>query len=203
LKKAGFGILSLFYAFHFGCDISKLLKETHKRGVILYGTKYGSTEETSLWMAEGINTSVEVLNIEKVEFKKIRDEYDFYILGSGIWKDGVHKDLKQFLTSEGSYIDDKVIATFVVCGTKEHDELSRERIKGYLNQINKYLQNPPILSKNFGGRLIVEKLTPEDREALIKFYRTYLHKELESWNYMVKDKTVSFGKEINKYVVLS
>ncbi len=66
--------------------------------------------------------------------------------------------------------------------------------------MNQHLRRPPKLSKNFGGRLIVEQLTPEDRQALEKFYRTYIHTELESWNYMDKDKTLSFGKEVDKLV---
>ncbi len=168
--------------------------------MILYGTKYGSTEETSLWMAEGIKRKVDVLNIAEVDFKTIRGGYDFYVLGSGVWTDGVHRDLKRFLVSEGGSIDGKVAATFVVCGSRGESEASRERIKGYLDQMNQYLKHPPRFSNNSGGTPIVKQLTPEDREALVKFYRTYLHKDLESWNYVNKDKTVSFGEEINKFI---
>ncbi len=198
-KKAVKSTLPLL-AFNFGCDISKILKETDRRGVILYGTKYGSTEETSFWISEGIKKEVDVLNIEKVDFKMVRSAYDVYVLGSGVWIDGVHKDLKRFLESESSFIDGKVIATFVVCGSRGETEASKARIKGYLNQINNHLEHIPLMSQNFGGRLIVKQLTHEDHEALVKFYRTYLHKELEGWNYMDKGKTVSFGKEIDQFI---
>ncbi len=186
-----------FPAFNFGCTLSNFLKEGDGKVALVYGTKYGSTMETSIWMAEGMNRMVDVIDIEKADVKRLTREYDSYVFGSGIWKAGIHKELKSFLQSRSSLLDGRVLASFVVCGSRGEDESSRKRISRYLDQINSRLRSQPPLSQHFGGRLTVEKLTPEDRKALEKFYRVYLRKELESWNYMDKEKALSFGEEMD------
>jgi len=195
LKIAAIGVLPIA-AFSFGCDISRALKSTHRKGAILYATRYGSTEETALWLAEGIKAETSVLNIESVDFSAVPNAYDFLILGSGIWVGGVHKEIKRFIQTEGSSIDGKVVATFVVCGSRGDDPAGQKRIQGYLDQINQHLTQPPKLSTSFGGRLVLDRLRPEDKEALTRFYKNFLKKPLEGWNYMDKTKTVSFGNQV-------
>jgi len=190
-----YGLLT-YSAFHYGCDISRLINKSHSRIAILYGTKYGSTKETAFWIAEGIQADVDVINVEEADFNKVRENYDAYVLGSGIWIDGIHQDLRRFLVSEKAVIDGKVLATFIVCGSRDNKESGRMRIKGYLEQINNYLTTPPPHSHYFGGRLIIEDLTPEDHEILEDFYRTYLKRKMENWNYMDREKTVEFGRKL-------
>jgi menaquinone-dependent protoporphyrinogen IX oxidase len=190
-----YGLLT-YSAFQYGCDISRMINKPHSRIAIAYGTKYGSTKETAFWIAEGIQADVDVINVEEANFNKGIENHDAYVLGSGIWIDGIHQDLRRFLVSKKTIIDGKVLATFVVCGSRDNTESGRMRIKGYLEQINNYLKTPPPYSCYFGGRLIIENLTPEDYEILEEFYRTYLNKEMESWNYMDREKTVEFGKKL-------
>jgi len=86
----------------------------------------------------------------------------------------------------------------MVCGSQDSTEGGRRRIKRYLKQINGPLGYEPALSRSFGGRVIVEQLTREDREALTMFYRKYLKQELSSWDRTDRQKALQFGKELNR-----
>jgi menaquinone-dependent protoporphyrinogen oxidase len=192
--------LSAIFALNFGCSIKGLLGDGQHKTAIIYGTKYGATRDTAVWIKNGIGHNVDLLDVETLDFEKAVSAYNYFIVGSGIWIDGVHRRLKDFLSSESVNLHKKVIAAFVVCGSQDTTDGGRKRIKRYLNQIHKPLGYKPELSSHFGGRVIVEQLTEKDREALTKFYRKFLKQELKSWDRTNEKKAVSFGKELQHLV---
>jgi menaquinone-dependent protoporphyrinogen IX oxidase len=181
-------------ALNFGCSISGLMGEK-SRSALIYATKYGATRDTAHWIRNGINKDVDLLDIEAVSYPDIASGYDSFIIGSGVWTGGVHKNFSDFLSSQAEKLNGKIIASFIVCGTDGTTGSGRKRIDGYFEQFHAPLKKMPLMSEYFGGRIIVEKLTDEDREALIKFYRTYLKSELTSWDKTDPDKARLFGKE--------
>lgn len=191
LLKAALSLAAL----NFGCSISKLTGDGAGNTALIYATKYGATKDTANWIRNGINGEVDLLNIEDISFPRTARGYDSFIVGSGGWIGGVHNRLLDFLTSQDEMLDGKVIASFVVCGTDGGTESGKKRINGYFDQFHAPLKKTPLLSDYFGGRIIVEKLTDEDREALIKFYRTFLKSELMSWDKTDPDKAGRFGKD--------
>ncbi len=191
LLKAAMSLAAL----NFGCSISKLIGEAPGNTALIYATKYGATKDTANWIRNGINGEVDLLNIEDISFPRTAEGYDSFIIGSGVWIGGVHNRFVEFLTSQAEMLDGKVIASFVVCGTDGGTESGKKRINSYFEPFHAPLKKMPLLSEYFGGRIIVEKLTDEDREALIKFYRTYLKSELTSWDKTDPDKAERFGKD--------
>jgi menaquinone-dependent protoporphyrinogen oxidase len=191
LLKAALSLAAL----NFGCSISKLTGDRAGNTAIVYATKYGATKDTADWIRNGIVEEVDLLNIEDISFPRTAKGYGSFIIGSGVWVGGVHNRLLDFLTSQSEILDGKVIASFIVCGTDGGTEGGKKRISGYFDQFHTPLKRLPLLSDYFGGRIIVEKLTEEDREALIKFYRTFLKSELKSWDKTDPDKAGRFGKE--------
>jgi len=191
LLKAALSLAAL----NFGCSISNLTGDRAVNTALIYATKYGSTRDTAGWIRNGINGEIDLLNIEDISFPGTAKRYDSFIIGSGVWIGGVHNRLMEFLASQADMLDGKVIASFVVCGTDGGTESGKKRISGYFDQFHAPLKRMPLLSDYFGGRIIVEQLTEEDREALIKFYRTFLKTELTSWDKTDPDRAGRFGKD--------
>jgi len=75
-------------AYSFGESIKPLIEGKSEKVALIYGTRYGATEDTAKWMAKGMGDNVDVLNIETIDFKEVVNTYDTFIIGSGIWIDG-------------------------------------------------------------------------------------------------------------------
>lgn len=183
-------------ALFFGCDIVRLTEGQKKKTALIYATRYGATKETSGWIQEGMQGSVDLLDIESISFSEVASRYDRFIIGSGVWIGGVHKKIIEFLESRKSELNGRVLATFVVCGTDGSTENGRKRIDGYFTPLYACFDKKPLLSRYFGGRVVVENLTDEDRQALTVFYKTYLHAELRSWDRTDPGKASLFGGEV-------
>ena len=192
--------LTALLALNYGCSIKGFLGSDKNRVALIYGTKYGATKDTAAWIKKGAGNTVDLLNIENLTFNKALADYDLFILGSGVWIDGIHRRLKEFLSSNSISLKRKVIASFVVCGSRYTTEGGRRRIKRYLDQIHTPLGYKPALSNYFGGRVIVEKLTEEDREALTRFYEKYLKKELKSWDRTDEKKALLYGEKLDRLI---
>ena len=181
-------------ALNFGCSISRLTGDKSKTALI-YATKYGATRDTAHWIRKGMKRDVDLLDIEAISYPDTASGYDSFIIGSGVWTGGTHKKFSDLLSSQTEKLNGKIVASFVVCGTDGSTESGKKRIDGYFEQFHAPLKEKPPLSEYLGGRIIVEKLTDEDREALIKFYRTYLKSELTSWDKTDPNKAGLFGKD--------
>lgn len=182
-------------AFSFGCSLNPLVLDKEKKVAILYATRYGSTKDTSKWIAEGLNRKVDLLDIEKVSFSDVAKEYDFFIIGSGVWIDGVHKDMINFLETQKQELKDKIIASFILCGTTSKDVKGEARIVKYFAKFHAPLENKPQLSKYFGGRMIIDELSEKDRKILAVFYKKLLKREFVSWDRTQPEKAKAFGMD--------
>ncbi|NEX13856.1 MAG: hypothetical protein C1941_04035 [Prosthecochloris sp.] len=185
-------------ALFFGCDIARLGEGQKKKTALIYATRYGATKETATWIQEGMQGPVDLLDIETISFSDVTARYDHFIIGSGVWIGGVHKKIIEFLESRKKELSGRVLATFVVCGTDGSTESGRKRIDGYFTPLYACLDKKPLLSRYFGGRVIVENLTDEDRQALTVFYKTYLRAELRSWDRTDPEKAALFGGEVKR-----
>ena len=183
-------------AYSFGNSIKPLIDEKSEKIALIYGTRYGATEDTAKWIAKGIGTSVDVLNIETVDFDEILHKYDKFIIGSGIWIDGGHKRLMELLSVHTQVMQSKIIASFIVCGTTGEDEAGKGRIEGYFERFHKPLIVKPKIQRYFGGRMIIEKLSEKDRKLLDNFYRNVLKKEFKSWDRTKPEISEKFGVEL-------
>jgi len=183
-------------AYSFGEEIKPLVDEKTQKIALVYGTRYGATEDTAHWIAKGIGRPVDVINIEKLDFDESMKKYDQIIIGSGIWIDGAHKRLMELLSTHKEQIQPKIIASFIVCGTTGENEAGRKRIEGYFEKFLKPLDIQPTLQRHFGGRIIIDKLTDKDRKLLDNFYRKILKKEFASWDRTNPEEAERFGAGI-------
>ncbi len=183
-------------AYSFGNSLKPLIDEKLEKTALIYGTRYGATEDTAKWIAKGIGDDVDVLNIETIDFDKTIEKYDKFIIGSGIWIDGAHKRLMELLSTYTEVMQSKIIASFIVCGTTGEDDVGKARIEGYFERFHKPLAVKPALKRHFGGRMIIEKLSEKDRKLLDNFYTNVLKKEFVSWDRTKPEMAEKFGVEL-------
>jgi menaquinone-dependent protoporphyrinogen oxidase len=186
-------------AFNFGCSMQPLVKEKNKKVGLIYATRYGATKDTAEWIAQGMNRKVDLLNIEDISADTAK-KYDFFIVGSGVWIDGVHKDVLRFLERNKVELKEKIIASFIVCGTTAKDEKGAERIEQYFTRFHSKMQEKPALNEYFGGRITIEKLNEKDRKMLEMFYKKVLKREFVSWDRTQSEKAQLFGRDGRKLI---
>ena len=196
LLTAGMALMSAS-AYSFGESIKPLINEKTDKIALIYGTRYGATEDTAKWIAKGMGVSVDVLNIESINFNETLHDYDTFIIGSGIWIDGAHKRLMELLSKHTDEMESKIIASFIVCGTTGEDEAGKGRIEGYFERFHKPLTIKPKIQRHFGGRMVIEKLSEKDRKLLDNFYRNVLKKEFKSWDRTKPKEAEKFGLELS------
>ena len=196
LLRSGIILLSAS-AYSFGESIKPLIESKSEKIALIYGTRYGATEDTAKWIAQGMGSAnVEVLNIESIDFDETLQKYDTFIIGSGIWIDGAHKRLMELLSTHKEQIQKKIIASFIVCGTTGEDEAGKLRIEGYFERFHKPLDVKPGIKRYFGGKMTIEKLSEKDRKLLDNFYRNVLKKEFVSWDRTKPEDAEKFGTEL-------
>jgi len=164
--------LALASAYSFGNSIKPLIEGKSDKIALVYGTRYGATEDTAKWIAKGIDSNVDVLNIETIDFDETIHKYDKFIIGSGIWIDGAHKRLMELFSTHKEQIQPKIIASFIVCGTTGEDDAGKARIEGYFERFHK------------------------DRKLLDNFYKNVLKKEFVSWDRTKPEDAEKFGTEV-------
>jgi menaquinone-dependent protoporphyrinogen oxidase len=198
LLTAGIALASAS-AYSFGNSIKPLIDDSSEKVALLYGTRYGATEDSAKWIAKGIGSDVDVLNIETIDFTETLNQYDKFIIGSGIWIDGAHKRLMELLSTHTKEMESKIIASFIVCGTTGEDVAGKARIEGYFERFHKPLSVKPTLKRHFGGRMTIEKLSVKDRKLLDNFYNNVLKREFKSWDRTNPEEAEKFGNSMLKY----
>ncbi len=196
LSIAGRYSLYSAMAFGFGCTVSKVVDDT-RRVAIIYGSKYGATGDTAHWIREGIGKGAVAFDIDAISPSRIISNYDLFLIGSGIWMDGVHPRMIELLDENAMEMEKRIIASFIVCLTDPSTVQGRERITGYFEQFHDKLESQPVFNRAFGGRVVIDQLTPEDRIELVEFYRKYLNAELRDWDRTDPEGARGFGNEMN------
>ncbi|MGB5505846.1 MAG: flavodoxin domain-containing protein [Sulfurovum sp.] len=186
-------------AYSFGNSIKPLIESRSEKIALIYGSRYGATEDNAKWVAKGIGSDVDILNIETIDFAETLKKYDKFIIGSGIWIDGAHKRLMELLSTYTVQIESKIIASFIVCGTTGEDVAGKARIEGYFERFHKPLNVKPTLKKHFGGRMTIEQLSEKDRKLLDNFYTNVLKREFKSWDRTNPEQAEKFGLSMLKY----
>ncbi len=182
ILMAGAGLLAGWLA-------GPALSAEGKSAVILYGSRYGATEQSARWIAEGMNQEADVKAVKEAGDLA---SYKFIILGSGIYYGSLHQDMTAFLTTRRDEVKDRVVALFVVCGRGAGGT-------NYLDAFNQALGRTPGLTKAFGGWMKKESLSPQDYKALEVFY-SRSNRPFENNDNTDKEACLEFGREILKAI---
>ena len=135
---------------------------------IIYYSKYGSTRE----IAEALGRKLKAYSVCDVrELKKITG--DLIVIGSAIYSEVIYRDVERLLKDKEGHLKEKSVALFAVCLRKTYIKTKIGEGGGpvYIKKMEKALGRPPLASKIFGGRMIVNQLDTEDRERTETFAR--------------------------------
>jgi menaquinone-dependent protoporphyrinogen oxidase len=130
------------------------------RALIVYGTRYGTTAETSQIIAETLRQEgfeVEVVDAKKDKVQSIND-YDLVIVGSGIQMGKWTSEPESFLRKYQEELSRKKLALFVSCGSanpqSEGEQKKKEMDEGkrkYLDEKASKYNLKPVALGFFGG----------------------------------------------------
>ena len=135
---------------------------------IIYYSKYGSTRE----IAEALGRKLKADSVCDVrELKKITG--DLIVIGSAIYSEVIYRDIERLLKDKEGHLKEKSVALFAVCLRKTYIKTKIGEGGGpvYIKKMEKALGRPPLASRIFGGRMLVDQLDPEDRGRTEGFAR--------------------------------
>jgi len=143
--------------------------------LIVYGTRYGTTAETSGIIAETLRKEsfeVKIVDAKKEKVQSI-NEFDLIIVGSGIQMGKWTKEPESFLKKFQNELSNKKVALFVSCGSANPLSEGEQKNKEMDDAKRKYLQDKsveynvkPIALGFFGGCYDFNKMSWFFRKTL-------------------------------------
>ena len=137
--------------------------------LLVYDTKYGSTEIIARWISE----EVKYIEVKKPSEVKSIDEYSLIIIGSPDYDDEPLDSIKEFMGKFKDELKNKKIATFVVCNDIEEAEYQEKKIGGKYNLeiLKRYLPKESIVLEDvLGGVFNPKILDTKDQERIVNFF---------------------------------
>jgi menaquinone-dependent protoporphyrinogen oxidase len=164
----------------------------NRLALVIYDTKYGSTEQVAHWVAEGINDA-DIRHVDDVTSLF----YDLIVIGSPVYNEAPSSRILAFLEKYRDSLANKRLAIFTVSLPYN---ITPERAKSYsgagiLDDLAGRVKGNIIDKKAFLGRLEEKELTALDRLSLriqyfIKGYR------LKDANYLDREAAIAWGRRL-------
>jgi menaquinone-dependent protoporphyrinogen oxidase len=160
------------------------------KALIVYGTRYGATAETSEEIAKVLRNegfTVRVVNAQKEKIKDI-SEYELVIVGSGLKFDRWTKEPEQFLNRFKKELSKKKVAIFVSSGVQalyefeNNTEAMKKAWKKCLEEKAEKLSLNPIAMTVFGGIFPYNKLSWLERKTVGQLWRKFEEAGFEKKN---------------------
>jgi len=164
-------------------------KTSKEKWAIIYGTKYGSNRDASIWISEGMGAIANVFDVrENTDLTK----FDHLIIGSGIYFGSITKPLESFIKENSSQINKKIRAVFSVCGAGNSPYANN-----YLKILTKLCGKDSVIKKSFPGRITKKLLTSEDFKSLTNYYKRN-NRPFENYDNLRREELLNFGDSILK-----
>ncbi len=166
----------------------------NKLALVIYDTKYGSTEQIAHWVAEGINDA-DIRHTEDVTSLF----YDLIVIGSPVYSDAPSSHVLAFLDKYRENLANKRLAIYTV-GLPYN--MTAERAKAYtdagptaLEELAGKVKGKVLETKAFLGRIDTKELTALDRLSLrIQYFlKGY---ELKDASYLDRDAAIAWGRKL-------
>ncbi len=158
-----------------------------KKWAVLFGSRYGSTRDASVWISEGMGQIADVFDARE---NPDLSAFDAIIVGSGIYTGKIDQPLSDYLAKNAPAFSARVKALFIVCGQGD-----TPTGRGFVEGLAKSCGVKPVLTKVFPGRLTKRLLSPEDdkiEEAIAKKFK----QPYEDYDRLQRKDCLKFGEEI-------
>ncbi|MCL1630358.1 flavodoxin domain-containing protein [Sporolactobacillus sp. CPB3-1] len=98
--------------------------------LILYATKYGSTERMAHRLAEHFNGETELVNIQTSAIPRL-DSFETVVLGGPIYMGKIQKPLTNFVTAHLAALESKRLGLFICAAHPDEKERFNELEKAF------------------------------------------------------------------------
>ncbi len=163
-------------------------------GIIVYASKYGSTAEYALLMAQKLHT--EALRASETPPGALSGAH-FIVLGSPIYAYSVLPEMERFLEGNRELLSEKPLAAFVVCGDTLWNPKAGEGGHKNLVKLTRFLHVYPFATAVLGGRMRMEELDDEDGPRIRAFYER-VGREATGFDRMELESVDPFVERINE-----
>jgi menaquinone-dependent protoporphyrinogen IX oxidase len=160
-----------------------------QKWAILFGSRYGTTRDASLWISEGMVGIAEVFDARETPDLT---SFESVVVGSGIYRGKIDTPLAEFLTRNASSFSNRIKALFVVCSGGD-----TPRAQPYVEGLAKACQAKPPLIKIFPGRITKRLLNEEDYKIEEEVFRRR-NEPYEDYDRLKRSDCLKFGEEILK-----
>jgi menaquinone-dependent protoporphyrinogen oxidase len=164
----------------------------NRRAIVIYDSKYGSTEQVANWIAEGVNDA---------DLKYVGDVtsvfYDLVVVGSPIYDEAPSQKIIKFLDRNKDNLANKRVALFTVSVPLG---MTPERVKRYtgaqkLKELASHVKGEIIDSRAFLGRIDTKDMSALDRLSLHIQYFLKGYK-LQDVDFMSRDEAIAWGRKL-------
>ncbi len=155
--------------------------------LIVYFSKYGTTQECVNLLLKELNGDVESCNIDNGKISI--DSFDTIIIGSPVYIGHVNKKITKFIANNKTRLMEKKLALFVSCLTPSYKK------DFYEDLFDKDIINHAICYESFGGKL------PTNAKGFDKFVINAISKSKDASSSfassgIAKDRIESFAKKV-------
>jgi len=163
------------------------LNPGNQKWAILFGSRYGSTRDASLWISEGMGWIADVVDARE---NPDLSTFDAIMVGSGIYNGKIDQPLESYLMKNAQSFSKKIKGLFVVCGGGESP-----RAQGYIDALAKSCQEKPSLTKIFRGRLTLKLLAPADYKVEEEVFKRR-NETPADYDYLQRKDCLKFGADV-------
>ena len=158
-----------------------------QKWAILFGSRYGSTRDASLWISEGMGGIADAFDARE---NPDLSSFDYIIVGSGIYSGKINQPLETYLMGNSALISNRIKALFIVCGSGDNP-----RAQAYVDLLAKFCQAKPPLTRIFSGRVTKRLLNKEDYKIEEEVFKRR-NQPFEDYDRLQRSDCLKFGEEI-------
>ncbi len=160
-----------------------------QRWAILFGSRYGSTRDASVWTSEGMGGIADVFDARE---NPDLSSFEYIVVGSGIYSGKIDGNLAEYLTKNSASFSNRIKALFIVSGSGESP-----MAQSYAEGLAKACQAKPHFIRAFPGRVTKRLLNQEDYKVEEEVFKRR-NQPYEDYDPLKRSDCLKFGEEILK-----
>ncbi len=165
--------------------------QAKQKWAILFGSRYGSTRDASLWISEGMGGIADAFDARE---NPDLSSFDHITVGSGIYSGKIDQPLENYLTRNAPLISNRIKALFIVCGGGDSP-----RAQKFADVLANSCQAKPSLSRIFSGRITKRLLNKEDYKIEEDVFKRR-NEPFEDYDRLKRSDCLKFGEDILKII---
>ena len=161
--------------------------QAKQKCAILFGSRYGSTRDASLWISEGMGGIADAFDARE---NPDLSSFEHITVGSGIYPGKIDQPLEAYLARNAPLISNRIKALFIVCGTGDSP-----RAQKYVEVLANSCQARPSLVRIFSGRVTKRLLNKDDYKIEEDVFKRR-NEPFEDYDRLKRSDCLKFGEEI-------